>query len=178
MSGVMNSIVFWIAVFIGSVFLIFVAAMVSRRTHKPTLLYPLAILLWNISTIAIPLVNQPNIHLPAYIAISIGTLLLFLFVIFWRDFFTGRSKKLGEELITTGMYRVVRHPIYAGHIFRLLGLSIIVGGALHALYFCVFFSGLEVAGIFMEEKHLEEEFGEEYQQYKRQVKWRLIPLLF
>ena len=28
-----------------------------------------------------------------------------------------------------------------------------------------FFIGLEVAGLFMEEKHLEEEFGEEYQQY-------------
>ncbi len=178
MLSLMNSLVLWIALFIGSVFLIFIGAVISRRTHKRTPLSPLAILIWNISTIAIPLVSQPSIHLPSYIAIPIGTILLVLFVIFWWDFFTGRSRKLGSELITTGMYKVVRHPIYSGHIFRLLGLSIMVGGALYALYFCVFLIGLEIAIISIEEKHLVKQFGEEYKQYKGRVKWRLIPFLF
>lgn len=178
MLSVISSFVFWLALFIGSVLFIFTGAVISRRTHKRTLFSPLGILGWNISTIAIPFASQPNLHIPLYIAIPVGIAFLVLFVISWWDIFTGKGRKLGNELITTGMYKVVRHPIYSGHIFKLLGLSIIVGGALYALYFCVFFLGLEIAIILKEEELLEEQFGEEYERYRKQVKWRLIPFLF
>ena len=78
-----------------------------------------------------------------------------------------------HTLTRTGPYRFVRHPIYSGLILALFGTAIGIG------YFWVFSSVLLVFVLFvikfrMEEQFLEEEFGEEYAKYKREVK-ALIP---
>jgi protein-S-isoprenylcysteine O-methyltransferase Ste14 len=81
-----------------------------------------------------------------------------------------------EHTITrTGPYRLVRHPIYSGILLGLTGTAIGIG------YLVIFFCIILVFGLFvikfrMEEKFLEEEFGEEYARYKREVK-ALIPFL-
>ncbi|MGD0535494.1 MAG: isoprenylcysteine carboxylmethyltransferase family protein [Methanoregula sp.] len=79
-----------------------------------------------------------------------------------------------EHTITrTGPYRFVRHPIYSGLILALTGTAIGIG---YFLIFCcvLLVFGLLVIKFRMEEKFLEEEFGEEYARYKREVK-ALIP---
>jgi protein-S-isoprenylcysteine O-methyltransferase Ste14 len=78
-----------------------------------------------------------------------------------------------HTLTRTGPYRFVRHPIYSGILLGLLGTAIGVG------YFIIFCCVLLVLVLFvikfrMEELFLEEEFGEEYAQFKREVK-ALIP---
>jgi protein-S-isoprenylcysteine O-methyltransferase Ste14 len=78
-----------------------------------------------------------------------------------------------HTLTRTGPYRFVRHPIYSGILLGFLGTAIGVG------YFIVFCCVLLILVLFvikfrMEEQFLEEEFGEEYTQYKREVK-ALIP---
>ena len=79
----------------------------------------------------------------------------------------------GHTLTRTGPYRFVRHPIYSGIILAFFGTAIGVG------YFWTFSCVLLIFVLFvikfrMEEKFLEEEFGEEYANYKREVK-ALIP---
>lgn len=44
-----------------------------------------------------------------------------------------------RELMTTGIYRIVRHPIYLGNILYPPGLPVILG-ATWALLFSIFFS--------------------------------------
>jgi protein-S-isoprenylcysteine O-methyltransferase Ste14 len=78
-----------------------------------------------------------------------------------------------HTLTRTGPYRFVRHPIYSGILLGILGTAIGVG------YFIIFCFTIIVFGLFvikfrMEEKFLEEEFGEEYTRYKKEVK-ALIP---
>jgi protein-S-isoprenylcysteine O-methyltransferase Ste14 len=75
-----------------------------------------------------------------------------------------------STLVTTGVYRVTRNPMYLGMTLVLLGTAITVGA----------FSALFVAPLFMliiqfrfiqpEEAMLRELFGEEFDQYCRNVR--------
>src|SRR5205807_7719038 len=77
--------------------------------------------------------------------------------------------KEGHELTTTGPYRLVRHPIYTGLLFALVGTAIGLGtfGALVAL-------PLFVLGLWMklriEERFLREQFGAQYDAYAARSK--------
>jgi protein-S-isoprenylcysteine O-methyltransferase Ste14 len=80
-----------------------------------------------------------------------------------------------HTITRTGPYRFVRHPIYSGILLGLLGTAIGIG------YFIIFCCVLLILVLFvikfrMEEQFLEEEFGEEYARYKREVR-ALVPFL-
>lgn len=71
---------------------------------------------------------------------------------------------------------MVRHPIYSGILFGVLGTAIVVGEVrgLIALAFAAL--GLRLKSL-QEERFMEEEFGGEYRDYKRRVK-AMIPLVW
>jgi protein-S-isoprenylcysteine O-methyltransferase Ste14 len=82
-----------------------------------------------------------------------------------------------HQLITTGIFRFIRHPIYAGGIIGVFGFyfafhSLIVLIVLTITYFIIFRHRL-----LFEEKLLVEEFGEDYREYVKQTK-KLIPYLY
>jgi protein-S-isoprenylcysteine O-methyltransferase Ste14 len=84
--------------------------------------------------------------------------------------------KVGHQLIRTGPYRFVRNPMYTGMLVALIGAAVAIG-VLYA------FAGLGilVVGIWIkivsEEEILLETFGDEYLQYKKNVKAALIPFV-
>jgi protein-S-isoprenylcysteine O-methyltransferase Ste14 len=86
------------------------------------------------------------------------------------------SIKRDHQLVRSGPYHVVRHPIYTALLAMYLG-SAVVSGELHALF------GLALAAIAygrkvrLEEAVLAQFFGEEYRDYRR-VTWALLPGLF
>ena len=84
--------------------------------------------------------------------------------------------KEGHELMQTGPYRIVRHPIYSGFMLATLGAAIVFG--VLAGFLSV---GLIVAAwgykAHMEESAMLEQFGQEYQNYKSKVKG-LIPFVW
>ena len=91
-------------------------------------------------------------------------------------FWSGRpSIRIDHKIIRTGPYRIVRHPIYTGMLIGMTGTAIAVG---YFWVICTIFLLLVVfiLKIRLEEKFLEEEFGEEYIRYKQEVK-ALIPFL-
>jgi protein-S-isoprenylcysteine O-methyltransferase Ste14 len=76
-----------------------------------------------------------------------------------------------SKLVTTGLYRYVRHPLYtAGLLF--LWLTPIMTTTLLALYLSL--SLYLYVGSFFEERRLRVEFGEAYADYQRRVP-RLVP---
>jgi protein-S-isoprenylcysteine O-methyltransferase Ste14 len=82
-----------------------------------------------------------------------------------------------HRLITTGIYGVIRHPIYSGSVFGVIGLfmafrSVIVLCFVTLLYFMVIRHRL-----LFEEKMLTEEFGDQYRDYMKKTK-RLIPYIY
>jgi protein-S-isoprenylcysteine O-methyltransferase Ste14 len=83
--------------------------------------------------------------------------------------------KEGHELITTGPYRVVRHPIYTGILTGFLGTAIatsqVRGFIVVVLIFFVFWLKFR-----MEEQWMRSQFGETYATYARQTA-ALVPYL-
>jgi protein-S-isoprenylcysteine O-methyltransferase Ste14 len=79
----------------------------------------------------------------------------------------------GHRLIRTGPYRFVRNPMYTGMLMAFTGLILALGivAALAALVILIVSLWMKIAA---EEEILREEFGEEYEQYRRSVK-ALIP---
>lgn len=79
-----------------------------------------------------------------------------------------------EGLRSTGVYGLVRHPAYLGNIVLCLGWAVAfrstVGVALTAVWWLGFWLHARI-----EEASLERTYGEEYEDYKRRVPWRIIP---
>lgn len=84
--------------------------------------------------------------------------------------------KEGHELITTGPYAVVRHPIYTGILAGFLGTAIAVsqvrGVVSFVLVFLAFWPKFR-----LEEEWMRSQFGETYASYARQTA-ALVPYLF
>ena len=82
-----------------------------------------------------------------------------------------------HELITTGLYKYLRHPMYSGTLlgvigFALVSQSIFISLITFVLYFWIFNKRL-----IYEEDLFENTFGEKYQEYKVSS-YRLIPFLY
>ena len=76
------------------------------------------------------------------------------------------------DLLTTGLYGLVRHPIYFGWVLLVLGvpdmtMTRFVFAGISTLYLAV--------AIPFEERSLTETFGPEYASYQRRVRWRMVP---
>jgi len=83
--------------------------------------------------------------------------------------------KEGHELVTSGPYSFVRHPIYTGIILAMLGTALLVGWLW--LVFFVIAIGVYVARIPVEERIMEKQFPDQYPEYKKRTK-ALIPLVW
>ena len=86
-----------------------------------------------------------------------------------------RPNRPAVGLQITGPYHLVRHPLY-------LGWVLVVFGAAHwtgdRLAFAVISTLYLVLAVPWEERSLEHEFGEAYRQYKRRVRWRIVPYVY
>jgi protein-S-isoprenylcysteine O-methyltransferase Ste14 len=82
-----------------------------------------------------------------------------------------------EELVTTGVFSKVRHPMYLSLILMYLGLAI-AWGVVWMLLPSLFFSVLTVLTTIKEEEFLLRRFGHQYEEYMQAVPWRLIPKIF
>lgn len=78
-----------------------------------------------------------------------------------------------HTLTRTGPYAIVRHPIYTGLLTGVLGTAIATGSLLAFFCLAIMLPAL-LWKIRIEETFLKEEFGEEYERYRQQVK-ALIP---
>ena len=77
--------------------------------------------------------------------------------------------KRDHQLIRTGPYAMVRHPIYSGFMLAALGTAFVYG-QLHELLAFVLILIAWTYKSRLEEAFLMEQFGAEYDQYRKQVK--------
>jgi protein-S-isoprenylcysteine O-methyltransferase Ste14 len=121
------------------------------------------------------------IHDPVLWGVGLGLWVLGLGLAIWARVYLGRnwgmpmSTKADPELVTTGPYSRVRHPIYTGLILGLIGTAIgisfywLIADAVLGAYF--------VYSATVEERNLAKLFPETYPEYKRATKM-LIPFVF
>lgn len=72
-------------------------------------------------------------------------------------------------LVTSGPFRLSRNPIYLGMTTILLGLAIYLGSLFSIIFSLAFAVIIDRKFIPLEERKLEELFGEKYQSYKKRV---------
>jgi protein-S-isoprenylcysteine O-methyltransferase Ste14 len=93
-----------------------------------------------------------------------------------RNWSSQVSIKQDHELITTGPYAVVRHPIYTGILAGFLGVAIALsqvrGFVVFVLFFLVFWVKFS-----KEEQWMRSQFGETYAKYVHRTA-ALVPYLF
>lgn len=91
-----------------------------------------------------------------------------------RNWGSPMSRKNDPELVTSGPYRLVRHPIYSGILVATAGTAValswawLIAVALAGVYF--------VYSATVEEGHLTEHFPDTYPAYKRSTKM-LVPFI-
>ncbi len=82
----------------------------------------------------------------------------------------------GQKVVDTGLYGIVRHPMYSATVFLFLAMPLVLGSVLSFLVF-LFYPALLVKRIRNEEQVLEAEL-DGYAEYKLRVKYRLIPFVW
>lgn len=85
------------------------------------------------------------------------------------------STRTVPQLKTSGVYGVVRHPLY-------FGWFLFVFGAPHMTMTRFWFAAISTAylavAIPFEERSLVRTFGPAYQRYRERVRWRMVPFLY
>lgn len=82
----------------------------------------------------------------------------------------------GQRVIDTGLYGIVRHPMYSATLLLFLSFALVLGSLWTFLCF-LFFIPIFVLRIFGEEKLLSKELSG-YDNYRKNVKFRLIPFVW
>ncbi len=85
-----------------------------------------------------------------------------------RTLAAGTIKK-NETLANTGIYKIVRHPLYLGSFMVSTGFCLMCNDLILWIYFLIFFPACYVSAVILEEKFLEQKFGNEFREYKKSV---------
>ncbi len=75
----------------------------------------------------------------------------------------------GERLVTHGVYKYLRHPVYLGIDMTLLGLFLAVGSTAGMIYLFVVVLPINIIRSRLEEKALLQKFGDAYNTYRQQT---------
>lgn len=81
-----------------------------------------------------------------------------------------------QKLIDTGLYGIVRHPMYLATIFLFLSMPLILGSLFSFLVFLLY-PFIIIKRLNNEEKVLEKDL-KGYKEYKKKVKYKLIPFIW
>jgi protein-S-isoprenylcysteine O-methyltransferase Ste14 len=116
---------------------------------------------------------------------AIGTLLLVLSIVLVFEALRENTfaapvvkmqKERGQTVVSTGMYGVVRHPMYAGALLLFVAGPLLLGSVWGLIVSLILIVTIAVRSI-GEEAMLKQEL-EGYSDYMRRVKWRMIPFVF
>lgn len=164
-----------VALFIGVVVLS--SKKIKLESH---LLGFIVILIFEIPRLIIAFLPQPTLGLPNFVAWVIGGIIFLAAMSFATlGVYQIRTAAVKEpsgkrKLESSGIYGIVRHPIYFGDTFWPVGWSIIFNATYSLLLTPLWFILLFLLSIVEEEK-LVEEYGREYEEYMQKVSKRIIP---
>ena len=121
-------------------------------------------------------------HMPAWAVAVASAILLISYALYCEvmreNAYLSRTIEVqnGQKVVDTGLYGIVRHPMYAVTIWLFLAIPVILG-SLYALLCFLPYIPVIVVRILNEEKLLSAEL-DGYEEYKKRVKYRLLPLIW
>jgi len=92
-----------------------------------------------------------------------------------RNWSQSVSTKEGHELVTSGPYRYVRHPMYAGGFLACVGSAIAGGGAW--IFLLVILGAILLSRVGAEDRLMAQQFPNEYPDYKQRTN-AVIPFVW
>ena len=144
----------------------------AKRILPPVWLF-LTILLMKTLDKYLPLIN---LYGEPWVYIGLAPLVVGLIIAAWSATLFHRAKtgvvpfSETTTIVTGGMYRFTRNPMYLGMVLVLLGVGILFGSLTPFLLIPVFAWIIQTVFILEEEKILEAQFGDEYLAFKQQVR--------
>src|SRR5262249_31836629 len=120
-------------------------------------------------------------HMPEVLTYAGAVLIPIGFIIVWLTFrensFAAPVVKIqnerGQRVISTGPYRIVRHPMYAGGLLYMIGMPLLLGSWLGLLVLPLIVGALSMR-IFIEEATLRKGLPG-HGDYATRVRYKLIP---
>ena len=114
----------------------------------------------------------------ATLLVVVGATIRLFAILTLKKFFTVRvTIRNDHRLIQHGLYAYIRHPSYLGALLGFLGVGLGMCNGFSLLIVFVPILGAFLYRIHVEERALQERFGEDYTAYCRSTK-RLLPLLY
>ncbi len=156
-------------------------ALKDRFFRFPMVVQKMYVILIVVPIFCISLLNQPTFLMSAEISLIFGIGLIIGAVIAWGTAFLKigiiPSVRKKNDLITGGIYGIVRNPIYTGLILCNSGLVVLFKG-----WFALGYGALVIVLFsilcLVEEEGLKTDYGAEYSDYQAKVRYRLIPFIF
>jgi protein-S-isoprenylcysteine O-methyltransferase Ste14 len=120
-------------------------------------------------------------HDPVIQAIGLALLIMGILLAIWARVYLGRnwgmpmSLKVKPQLVTTGPYEKIRHPIYSGIILAVFGTGLATSPYWFIAFVavCIYF----VWSAFVEERIMTQQFPKIYTEYKHNSKM-FIPFIY
>jgi len=137
-----------------------------------------------VGTIALPSIDHrfawSVVPLPPVLAGDVLVILGFfvIFLVFRENSFAAATIEVvsDQEVISTGPYAVVRHPMYAGALVMFVGTPLALGSWWGLLMLVPFV--LTIVWRLLDEERFLAARLPDYSAYCRKVRWRLVPLLW
>ncbi len=121
-------------------------------------------------------------RIPAVVTIIASALFLLAYVLYAEvmreNAYLSRTVKVeeGQTVIDTGLYGIVRHPMYMATILLFLMIPVVLG-SWYALIAFAFYPAIIIVRIKDEEDLLTRELPG-YAEYKKKVKYRIVPFVW
>jgi protein-S-isoprenylcysteine O-methyltransferase Ste14 len=118
----------------------------------------------------------PYVSLAGDVFVALGFLIIFF--VYKENTFASATIELAPEqrVISTGLYALVRHPMYFGGFFLFVGMPLSLGSWWGLLVFLLIMPAL-IWRIFDEEKFLAKNLPG-YTEYQNKVRYRLVPFVW
>jgi protein-S-isoprenylcysteine O-methyltransferase Ste14 len=124
----------------------------------------------------IPIPEEP-VKTAGFIVFGLGMLLFAYAIIYLRDAFRGNIQPITKDLITTGPYQVVRHPLYLAMLTSCLGLAFGMRSIAGLACVVFLFLPLCIYRAKLEERALYARFGEQWQDYVQRTRF-MLPFIY
>ena len=121
-------------------------------------------------------------HVPTWLVITASVVLLASYALYAEvmreNAYLSRTIEVqeGQKVVSSGLYGIVRHPMYAVTVWLFLSIPLVLGSFWSLLCFAPY-PILMAVRILNEEKVLTEGL-DGYDDYKKKVKYRLIPFIW
>ena len=121
-------------------------------------------------------------HVPTWLVIAASVILLISYALYAEvmreNAYLSRTIEIqeGQKVVDTGLYSLVRHPMYAVTLWLFLAIPLVLGSWISLVFF-LHYPILIVVRIRGEETVLTQGLAG-YTEYKRKVKYRLIPFIW